>query len=75
MKERCGDKVVAVRGQGLLFGCQLTEAAGNTMNRCRELGLIVNQAGEKTIRMAPPFIVTREQLDEALGILKQAIRG
>lgn len=75
MKERLGNRVTAVRGQGLLFGCELAEPAGPAMNRCRELGLIVNLAGEKTLRMAPPFIATREHLDEALRIMENAIAG
>ncbi|MBX5482792.1 MAG: aspartate aminotransferase family protein [Myxococcaceae bacterium] len=75
MKARLGDKVVSVRGKGLLFGCELAQEAGPVLNRCRELGLIVNLAGERTLRMAPAFIATRDQLDEALSIMEQAIRG
>lgn len=75
LKERLGDAVVAVRGRGLLFGLELSGEAGPAMNRCRENGLLVNLAGERTLRMAPPFITTLEQLDEALEIMEKSIRG
>ncbi|MGA9525457.1 MAG: acetylornithine transaminase [Myxococcaceae bacterium] len=73
MKERLGGKVADVRGVGLLVGVELSSEAGPAMNRCREGGLIVNLAGERTLRMAPPFVVSREQIDEALGIMEKAI--
>ncbi|HRC55461.1 MAG TPA: hypothetical protein PKU97_06015 [Kofleriaceae bacterium] len=37
--------------------------------RARELGLLVSVAGDKVIRFAPPFVVERGQLDEAVAIL------
>jgi acetylornithine/N-succinyldiaminopimelate aminotransferase len=68
-------KAVRVRGRGLLVGVELAMDAAPVVARCRELGLLVNLAGERTVRLAPPFIVTREQLAEGLGILEQALGG
>jgi acetylornithine/succinyldiaminopimelate/putrescine aminotransferase len=75
MKERNSDKVVAVRGKGLLVGVEVAADANGILNRCRERGLLVNLAGEKTVRMAPPFIVSREQLDDGVSTLEDAIRA
>ena len=75
MKERNSDKVVAVRGKGLLVGVEVAADANGILNRCRERGLLVNLAGEKTVRMAPPFIVSREQLDEGVRALEESIRA
>src|SRR3954470_1767724 len=65
--------LAAVRGRGLLAGVEVKGDAGKIVARCRELGLLVNLAGEKTVRFAPPFIVTREELDEGLRIFERAV--
>lgn len=62
-----------VRGHGLLMGIELNQEAGPIVARCREQGLLVNAAGEKTVRFAPPYIVTREELDEGLRILERVL--
>jgi len=69
------DKVSAVRGKGLLVGVEVHKDASGVMNRCRENGVLVNLAGEKTVRMAPPFVVTTDQLDEGVAALERALQG
>jgi len=41
--------------------------------RCRQNGLLANLAGEKTIRFAPSYLVTREQLQEGLAIFERSL--
>jgi len=65
-------RLAAVRGRGLLVGVEVTGDAGQVVTRCREGGLLVNLAGDRTVRFAPPFIVTREELDEGLRIFEAA---
>jgi len=75
MARRLGpEKVVEVRGLGLLWGIELPVSAAATIGRCRELGMIVNAAGDRVVRLAPPLIVEHVQIDEAVAILEQAIR-
>ncbi|HEY0839506.1 MAG TPA: aspartate aminotransferase family protein [Vulgatibacter sp.] len=75
MARRLGpEKVVEVRGVGLLRGVELPKEAAATIARCRELGMIVNAAGTHTVRLAPPLVVEHVQIDEAVAILEQAIR-
>lgn len=75
LKARVGDKLSAVRGKGLLFGFEVPQDAAAVVGRCRELGLLVNLAGERTVRMAPALNVEREQLDEGLALLERALQG
>jgi len=70
--ERHPRHLAAARGRGLLVGVEVTGDAGKVVARCREAGLLVNLAGERTVRFAPPFIVTREELDEGLQIFERA---
>jgi len=38
-----------------------------------EQGLIVNAIGESTLRFLPPLITTRQDVDEAIGILRTVL--
>lgn len=62
-----------VRGRGLLLGIELQQEAAPVIARCREQGLLVNTAGEKTVRFAPAYTVTREELEEGLRILERVL--
>jgi acetylornithine aminotransferase len=62
-----------VRGRGLLVGVELTRPAAPVVDACRDSGLLVLSAGEKVVRLAPPLIVEAGQLQQAVGILKDAL--
>lgn len=59
-----------VRGRGLLRGLAVAGAPGQVTGRCRELGLLVSVAGDKVVRFAPPYVVERKHLDEAIATLR-----
>ena len=40
---------------------------------CFERGLLVLTCGERSIRLAPPLVVTRDQAETALAILADAL--
>ena len=65
--------VTDVRGRGLLVGVELSYDAGPVVTRCRERGMLCNLAGDRTVRLAPPYIVTLEELNEGVRILEDAI--
>jgi acetylornithine/N-succinyldiaminopimelate aminotransferase len=61
------------RGRGLLRGLVIEGAALPVVSRCRELGLLVSVAGNNVVRFAPALIVEQAAIDEAIGILDQAL--
>ena len=67
------DKVRAVRGVGYMWGVDVTESAGAIVGRALERGLLVLTAGDHTLRLLPPLVMTRAQLAEAVAILESAI--
>jgi acetylornithine/N-succinyldiaminopimelate aminotransferase len=75
LSERRRPRTRAVRGRGLLQGLVLDGDAGPVVAKARELGLLVSVAGGNVVRFAPPLIVSREQLDEALAKLDAALEG
>ncbi|HEU0032863.1 MAG TPA: acetylornithine/succinylornithine family transaminase [Kofleriaceae bacterium] len=65
--------VVETRGRGLLRGVAVTGAPAQVVARCREKGLLLSVAGDKVVRFAPPYIIERSHIDEAVGILRDVL--
>lgn len=62
-----------VRGMGLMQGIELTIPALEVEKKCMEHGMLIVGAGEKVVRFVPPLIITKEQIDEGITILKKAL--
>jgi len=73
LKNRHADTVVSVRGKGLILGMELNRSGRQVVDRCLEAGLILNCTAECIIRLLPPLIITREQVDECCGILDDVL--
>lgn len=69
--------VVAARGQGLLQALVLADSidARSVVTELREAGVLVTVAGAQALRISPPLIITKEQLDEGLAILQAVLEG
>lgn len=66
--------VSGARGKGLLQAVVLTrDVADEVVRRCLERGLIVNNVRPDAVRICPPLIVSREELDEGLAILESVL--
>jgi len=65
--------VQSVRGAGVMRGLELTIDAQPVVEGALKAGLIVNRTAERVVRMLPPFTVTAAEIDEAVGILDQAL--
>ncbi len=62
-----------VRGLGLMIGIACSEPVANILPHIHERGLLALAAGPNVIRLLPPLIVTKEELDEAINILQEAL--
>ncbi|MFZ0918828.1 MAG: aminotransferase class III-fold pyridoxal phosphate-dependent enzyme, partial [Candidatus Dormiibacterota bacterium] len=59
--------------RGLLLGVALTrDVARDVAAAALNEGLIVNAIGERTLRLVPPLIITRDEVDLAVQRLKRA---
>ena len=67
------DNVVARRGKGLMQGLVLTTPVIGTVNKAIEKGLLVISAGSDVLRMVPPLVITKENVDEMIEILSQCL--
>jgi ornithine--oxo-acid transaminase len=61
-----------VRGRGLLIGLELTVPARPYCERLKELGLLCKETHDFVIRLAPPLIISREDLAWMLDRLRTA---
>ncbi len=67
--------VEGIRGLGLLLGVELTRPLASTaVTLALEEGLIINATGEKTIRLAPPLILSAKDIDEFLQKFTQVLQ-
>jgi acetylornithine/N-succinyldiaminopimelate aminotransferase len=73
LAERRRPKTRGARGRGLLQGLVLDGEAGPVVAKAREQGLLVSAAGGNVVRFAPPLIVTRPEIDEALTKIDAAL--
>lgn len=62
------------KGQGLLFGIrQQGWEVANVLAKAEEAGLLTVAAGNNVLRLLPPLTVSKEEIDEAVNILKQIL--
>ena len=64
------DEVNSVTGLGMMIGIELkTKNAGEIAKKCSENGLLILTAKNK-LRMLPPLVITKEEIDKGMEILK-----
>jgi acetylornithine/N-succinyldiaminopimelate aminotransferase len=61
-----------VRGEGLMWGLDLDRPAAPIVDAAIQQGLLVNRTADTVVRLLPPYIITNEELDEAIGLLDAA---
>jgi acetylornithine aminotransferase len=67
--------VTEVRGRGLLLGIALNgDYAKDLAGRLADRGILVNAPNADTIRIAPPMIVTKVQIDRFITVFAQCMQ-
>lgn len=68
-----GAPIAEVRGRGLMIGIGLNrDVARDVAAAALDEGLIVNAIGDRTLRLVPPLIITRDEVDLAVARLGKA---
>jgi acetylornithine/N-succinyldiaminopimelate aminotransferase len=63
-----------VRGKGLLVGLQLSVSSIPIVAEANKRGLLVAPSLNQVVRILPPLIITKEDVDEAVSILDYSLR-
>jgi ornithine--oxo-acid transaminase len=62
-----------VRGKGLFVGMELHEKARPYCEKLMDEGLLCKETHDNTIRFAPPLTITKEELDQAIKLVKKVL--
>lgn len=68
--------VKEVRGMGLMIGMELVEGVtpASLVGIARQQGLLVITAGLNTLRILPPLIISKQEIDQAVEIIANSIK-
>jgi len=72
------DLVKDVRGRGLMLAVELHPDAGGArpyVKKLAKLGLLCKETHDHTIRIAPPLVITADEVDWAVERFARALRG
>jgi predicted acetylornithine/succinylornithine family transaminase len=67
------DKVLEVRGKGLMWGIVLDRPARPLVEAALERGLVVNATAGNVVRLLPPLIITKAELDEGIDSIEKLL--
>ena len=85
IQKKFPERIGVVHGRGLVYGVHVVKPGGkkvadydfafDVVERCVEKGLLMfSPVGYATIKIAPPLIVSREQILEGCSVLEEAFR-
>lgn len=64
---------VSVRGLGLMVGVDIQGDARSVVDAAREMGVLLNSTGEHTLRLVPPLVVTKDEIDRVVNVIEEAL--
>jgi acetylornithine/N-succinyldiaminopimelate aminotransferase len=66
--------ITDVRGHGLLVGVEFdSDVAAEVLAESLKEGMLLNSPAPNVIRFMPPLVLTREEVDEAVGVLGRVL--
>lgn len=66
--------VKEVRGLGLMVAAELDQPkAKEIVNASLSKGLVLNATSENVLRFVPPLIISKDQIDRAIGVLREVM--
>ena len=68
------EKIVEIRGRGLMLGVQLNRDCGDLVQRALDAGLLINVTAGNTIRLLPPLTISAQEAKALADAVAQLIR-
>ena len=71
------DGVASVRGRGLLLGVELAEErpAAEVVTAGMDAGLVLGTAGTTSLRIAPPLIISDDEIAHGVAVLEKVLKS
>lgn len=73
LQKKYPDKVTDVRGRGLMLGMEVADEGKPIVESCLANNVIVNCTAGNVIRIVPPLIISREEIDIVVAALDKAL--
>ncbi|MCW3129760.1 MAG: aminotransferase class III-fold pyridoxal phosphate-dependent enzyme [Methanophagales archaeon] len=61
--------VKEIRGKGLMIGMELTKPCGEMVDKALEQNILINCTSDKVIRLIPPLVISKEEIDKVISVL------
>ena len=71
LQKKFPDKIIEVRGRGLLLGMELSKPGKPVVDACLQKGMIINCTAGNVIRLVPPLIITKAEIDALMAVLAE----
>ena len=66
--------VKEIRGRGLMIAIELTKPCGEIVGKALERGCLINCTADNVIRLVPPLVISKGELDKVISVLNEVIR-
>lgn len=66
------DNIKEIRGRGLMIGLELERNCEKIVESAKYNGVLLNNTSETVIRLAPPLIITKDQINMVVETIEQA---
>jgi len=74
IQKQNSDKIIDVRGLGFIVGIELNQNCSNIVEEFRRNEILVNCTNDNVIRVLPPLISTKVEIDQFLKIFESILR-
>lgn len=71
LKDNYSEKIVDIRGKGLIVALELTMDGTPVVKACLEKGVLINCTAGNVLRFTPPLIVEEKDIDRLVDILEE----
>ena len=68
------DEIIEVRGAGLLLGIKTKKNNVMISNKLKKNKLLSVPAADNVIRLAPPLIINKKNVDDAINIIEETFK-
>lgn len=65
--------IIEVRGKGLLIGMAFNKKVRPLCEDLKQMGMLCKETHDTVVRFAPPLIISKEQIDKAINLFKEAL--
>jgi len=68
------ERIITVRGQGLMLGVEFSTPIRELVTICMENGLLLLGAGANVMRFVPPLNINEKEVNQAVAIFKKSLQ-